>query len=587
MIRLYFLATLLVVLFSAKANYTTPGTGQRWNLAQLAANSGGDITQTGGAYLVNDTITISNNDTLYIFTNETVKFIQGSFLSVKGVLLVNPPLEVLFTAQNTSAPFLGVWIDLNSGSVLRKLTLEYANSLRLSDCSPKIDSCTFRYNSPLSNFGNAAISLFRSSPQITNCRFTDNLRAAIQGGANINNAPYVYNCYFKGNNSTNQNVPQINLGPSGSDTTKIISNQFLDASTMSGGIGFLPLGNLNALIKNNIIRNNRYGITLLGGNNINCLISYNVIENNNTGANPLTGGSGIAFAGGTATSRQKSIVTGNYIAGNLWGITIQNRAQPNLGNLSNADTTDDGKNYFYNNTNTATPNIDLYNNTPDTIYAQGNYWFTADSATVETKVFHTLDQSSLGPVLFMPIKKPVSIINFTATVVNHRSALSWQSSGEFNTQYYIVQKSMDGSTFNNLDTVLATNLATYTYFDEPIPVNQKIYYRIMVVGKYGITALSEVKWVEDVVTDFTFTGIYPTLLSSQTPLTFYYLSPDSRPFDIALYSMDGRLLWKQRSSSSPGLGNIVVTPAHRIAAGIVIVKITGKDIDKTFRVLYR
>ncbi|MBA2760805.1 MAG: hypothetical protein H0U39_02375, partial [Segetibacter sp.] len=78
--------------------------------------------------------------------------------------------------------------------------------------------------------------------------------AAIQGGANIANAPRIIGNLFQGNNTLNLNVPQINLGATGNDTVRIMNNQMLRASSNSGGIGFLPLGNANVIITGNVIK---------------------------------------------------------------------------------------------------------------------------------------------------------------------------------------------------------------------------------------------------------------------------------------------------------------------------------------------
>jgi hypothetical protein len=199
------------------------------------------------------------------------------------VLLVNPPTGLLVTALDTNNRYTGIRLDSTSSSIIRKMILEYASGgLKITDCSPMIDSCIFRNNNTVTAFNNGTLATFRTTATIQNCKFLNNQRAAIQGGANIANAPRIINCYFLGNNILNGNVPQINMGATGTDTIKIIGNQILRASTNSGGIGFLPTGTCNVLITGNVIKNNRYGINLQGGNTINALVSYNQIDSNNT-----------------------------------------------------------------------------------------------------------------------------------------------------------------------------------------------------------------------------------------------------------------------------------------------------------------
>ncbi|MBN8568643.1 MAG: T9SS type A sorting domain-containing protein, partial [Ignavibacteria bacterium] len=169
--------------------------------------------------------------------------------------------------------------------------------------------------------------------------------------------------------------------------------------------------------------NNRYGINVQGGNSIKMvLLSYNQLDSNNIQNNPSLGGSGIACSGGTAVSQPNTIITGNLIRWNLWGITIQNRHKPNVGNITNADTTDDGKNVFVNNTNGTTPFIDLYDNSIDSIFAQNNYWNTSNIDSVALKIFDNTDNASLGVVYRTPIKSSSPIISSNPYYGNNGSS---------------------------------------------------------------------------------------------------------------------------------------------------------------------
>lgn len=137
----------------------------------------------------------------------------------------------------------------------------------------------------------------------------------------------------------------------------------------------LPVGSIPiALIEDNIIRKNRYGIAVAGGNS-NIIIRGNRIDSNNIQGLPNLGGSGINFNG---SNTQLCIVSNNLIRGNLWGITIQGTAKPNMGDLSNASNLDDGRNAIYGNTNSGKI-FDLFNNTPDSIKAENNWWGTSNT----------------------------------------------------------------------------------------------------------------------------------------------------------------------------------------------------------------
>lgn len=403
------LFVLITFYTNSYSNYSTPGTGITWDLDSLVTYSGGDVTFSSGEYFFNDTITISSSDTIYVLSNAIMKFGTGVFIDINGVLIVNPPDSAIITAQDTTLKFFGLkFEDQSDGSMLRKLIMEYGNSIRMLDCNILIDSCVIRYNTLNSSFASGAISFFRSNSTVSNCKIFRNRRAAIVSGANIASSPKILDNLIYENDVDNANVPQINFGATTSDTMIIRGNTIIGGPfIMCGGISFLPIGSIPyVIIQNNIIKHNRYGIAIAGGNS-NFYINNNTIDSNNIQGLPNLGGSGINFNG---SATQNSIVTRNIIRGNLWGITIQGTAKPNLGNLSNSDTTDIGLNELYNNMNTGTI-YDLYNNTPDSIKAQNNYWGTGNLDSIEAHIFHNPDNPALGFVDYIPIRSLILNLN--------------------------------------------------------------------------------------------------------------------------------------------------------------------------------
>ncbi|MEO8445866.1 MAG: right-handed parallel beta-helix repeat-containing protein [bacterium] len=394
----------LFILFTfsnSYSNYSTPGTGISWTLDSLVAFSSGNVTFSGGNYLVNDTINITAGDTIKILNNATLKFSAGVFIDIFGIMIVNPTDSVKITAQDTTTKYLGLkFEDLSDGSILKKTIMEYGNSIRMLDCDILIDSCTIRYNTLNSSFGSGAINFFRSNSIVSNCKIFRNRRAAIASGANIASSPQILNNLIYENDTENANVPQINFGATGSAPMIIRGNIIIGSPIMSGGISFLPVGSIPQLIiENNIIKKNRYGIAIAGGSS-NVYINNNIIDSNNIQGSPNLGGSGINFNGGAT---QKSVVTRNVIRGNLWGITIQGTAKPNMGDLNSVDTSDAGLNQIYNNGNSGKI-FDLFNNTIDSIKAENNYWGTGIIDSVEAHITHKADSSVYGFVDFLPLR---------------------------------------------------------------------------------------------------------------------------------------------------------------------------------------
>ncbi len=408
------IAALIVFTSCIYADYTTPNTSVSWNLNDLVANSAGTVTFSGGTYFVNSNLTIAASDTLKLLSNATVKLAGSSVLLVKGTLIINPPDSVKLTCIDTTQRFTELRLDSASNtSVLNKLIYEYSgNGLRLLYFNSIISNCIFRYNcSTSTSTTTPALNLFNSSPVITNCLFYRNNRAAIAGGSNIPNAPQILNSQFIENNVLNGNVPQINLGQSGSGTTVIRGNTIRGLYTNCGGIASLPIGTLNLIVENNIIKKNRYGIALNGATI--AIIRNNIIDSNNIQGIPNLGGSGLNFVGSGVNAR----VSKNIIRWNLWGVTLQSNAAPIFGDLSNPDTNYQGMNHIYNNSNSGIF-YDFYNNTPQPIKAENNFWGTMIVDSVEAHIFHQPDSSVFGLVDYLPLWTPVGITQSGSEIPN-------------------------------------------------------------------------------------------------------------------------------------------------------------------------
>lgn len=392
------LSTMLIAIPSLFAQYTTPGTSVNWTFEDLVANSGGAVTNQISHYQINENLTIAATDTLKILNNITIKAMEDVEITIQGVLVANPANGMAsITAIDPLAFYRTIRFENSNASILKNCIIEYGNGLEVVESDMLIDGCIIRYNTD--DYNSSAIDLFQSNPTIQNCEIYENQSAAIASGANAECAPLIQNNYIYSNVMSNANKPQINLGTSGVDTIKIISNTIAGEFEMAGGIAISTLagGNVQCVIDTNVISNNRYGIAMIGSN-ISSIICRNTIDGNNIQNEPMLGGSGINFYGSNTNT---SLVYKNMISNNLWGVTIQYEAMPNLGEIT-SDSTCIGLNEFTNNGNSGEI-FALYNNTPNDIYAENNYWGSYNLDTVEMHIFHQTDSAALGFVDYLPI----------------------------------------------------------------------------------------------------------------------------------------------------------------------------------------
>ncbi len=394
---------LLVLFMFASANaqdFTTPNTGVTWTLDDIAAASPTTVTVSGTDYSLLGNLTISENDTFIVDSDLVLAIAAGLRITVFGTFTVESD-AVTFTAIDEAAPYDGFRFEENSVIDIENATIQFGGGLRVLTESFAIDNCTIT-NNVSGTTTSAVIQLSRGMPQITNNTISFNENPAIGSAANSQVSGYIFNNIIEGNNQANSNRPQINMGTTLADEdleivqNTIIGDRSLD---MVGGIAIANFvgGSVNVIIEDNIIKDNRYGITIIGPSD-NAYILSNVIEDNDSQGDPMLGGSGISLS--TSTMGNPVVVTENEFRRNLWGITVIGEATINLGD----DDENSGENIFSENGNGGDIYA-IYNNTAHTILAKHNCWIEGQESTpeeVEGVIFHSVDDATLGEVIFDP-----------------------------------------------------------------------------------------------------------------------------------------------------------------------------------------
>lgn len=383
-------------------DFTTPDNGTTYSLDDLVSASPSTISNSGSTYTLVGNLIISASDTLLIDSDVTLEIGADLRITIFGNFTVDAE-NVLFTAIDPAAPYDGFRFEEFSVINIQNSTIQYGGGLRVLTETFTINNSTLTNNvSGVSTGG--VISLSRGVAQITNNTFTFNQTPAISSGANTQVSAYIFNNYLEGNNQANSNRPQINMGTTmTTDTLKIIQNTIKGDRSLNkvGGIAVSNLigGNIRAIIDDNIIYDNRYGMTVVGNNSF-AYIRNNTIEDNDTQGSPNLGGSGISLS--TSAAGMEVIASGNQIRRNLWGITVIGQASINLGDGAE----NPGLNAFSENANGGVTYA-LYNNTPNTIMAMNNCWDEANVPNnledAEAVIVHQNDDASLGLVIFDPV----------------------------------------------------------------------------------------------------------------------------------------------------------------------------------------
>ena len=394
--KLFFLISLIAGLVSAiNAQWVSPGNGTTYTFPDLVDVTEGVVTIGENGFVINGDLTISTNDVLKI--DDQVARIDAAevLVTINGSMVCTNTNRVKFYGLNEIQHF-SMRFEYATGCNIKKMYFSDGAGIKVIESDVTFDDVKFVYFTR--DYSNAVIDILNCDPTIKDCYFMLNHGSAISSPANGEASPQILNCDFDTNVTDNVNTPQINLGPGGNDTIRIVGNEIytIMAQWHVGGVSVADLasvGSTKVLLKDNIIRDNRYGYNQQGYT-ISSVIEGNQFLDNNHEENPMNGGSGISIYG--SSTNNKAVLRNNVITGNLWGITAIFLHDIDLG------TEDDwGYNEIHDNGNGGMI-YDLYNNASYDIMAVGNKWGSTDYDEIESHIYHQADDPSLGLVTFYP-----------------------------------------------------------------------------------------------------------------------------------------------------------------------------------------
>lgn len=539
---------------SINAQFITPGTGVQWTLDSLVANSAGAVTGTFPNYTVAQICTVAVNDRLTINQGSILTFTT----SVAG-FLINGSMKVL-GAPGDSVYFKGATEN----------TLGAYEGLYFKDANPDTTSI-IQY----AVFTDAyyAVRCFNSSPKVHHSRFYKNRRSLyFQTTSNpevkwnyialnyeygiyvtTGSSPMIeYNELFNNNTQNTSAKNQITVGTQNDNSPTIRYNKIHGGSyARTGGISIAALlagSSSHSEIAYNEIYNNSFGIGMTGGD-ITCHIHDNLIYNNNINTDPLVSGSGINVNG---NSQNRPRASRNIIYGNYWGVTIQNGTtiqagpEPSFGNLTNADTTDDGQNKIYGNYQD-TVVYDFFLNCTNDIYAQNNDWGVYDSLSIEKHITHKADTTVRGYVFFTPfmVPVPVELTAFSATTNNNSVVLNWTTATELNNMGFHVERLAENETnWKDVGYVSGNGTTTqkhdYSFVDLPGNAG-KFSYRLRQVDFDGTSDLSNTIFVDlsGVILSHQLNQNYPNPFNPETVINYTVGGNETQRVALRIYDALG------------------------------------------------
>ncbi|MEQ8243222.1 T9SS type A sorting domain-containing protein [Fulvivirga sp.] len=180
---------------------------------------------------------------------------------------------------------------------------------------------------------------------------------------------------------------------------------------------------------------------------------------------------------------------------------------------------------------------------------------------------------------------PIELLAFSAIVNETRVELDWSTASELNNDYFTIERSSDGLSFESVATVTgagnSSETLNYSFVDRN-PLFGKSYYRLKQTDFDGASETFEpiaVNFTSLISGDLTFTNP----VNRGGTVTIYTNTDDKEILTVSIFNMTGEQLVNQKFSGV----NYSFDMSTDIKPGIYFVKVSSLSSEKTGRLVVR
>lgn len=180
---------------------------------------------------------------------------------------------------------------------------------------------------------------------------------------------------------------------------------------------------------------------------------------------------------------------------------------------------------------------------------------------------------------------PVELSSFTGKTMEKSNMLMWETAAEENTQFHIIERSLDGRSdwteVGRVDAVGFTN-QTQNYSLEDTRPMAKSYYRLRSVDFDAYEDVSDVIYLERKTDRFDLIGAYPVPVKNQLTVDFEVAT--NQEVEIRLTDMLGHTIQDFKHNAVAGINSRNIDMA-KMASGVYFVTINNGNEQMTKRIV--
>jgi len=528
----------------------------------------GTVTFTGSAS------TIGGTDATENFYNLTINQTAGQALTTTGsvttLALANNFTQTLGNCTPPATFTVGTDFTLTAGTYTAASSLTVGNDMLLTSGTYTAGSNSasiagnFTNNGATFTAGTSTFTLTGTAKQITGSSGSTFYNLTCNGTNTLNVATTVENTLTLGATITVDNTTlSIGTTSANGSISGASSSSYIVASDIGDFIGYLK-----------VFVNSNAAYTLpVGDEDDYTPMTFTLNSNGGLSSAYVQAYSDIAAIDGTGS------IWGSY-SRRHWDLTQSGITSPNYDIdliYVDGDIFGTEANYHpvkYSGATWYAPSSSSFTNTTD----EGTGSVTAGTNTIAYAGLTSFSKyAAVGDEISV---LPVELMTFDVNKHNDFVAIHWSTASELNNDYFVLERSANGQSFEEIDLQYGFGTSTvfhdYQYLDEE-PIEGLNYYRLKQVDIDGAITYTAIKSVlfESALSVASFT-VFPNPSSQELFIKGDF--ENDMDVQVNVYSFNGQLIYN-RTLESLQNGEVRTLPSETLSPGTYLIQIRSKDFE--------
>ena len=219
----------------------------------------------------------------------------------------------------------------------------------------------------------------------------------------------------------------------------------------------------------------------------------------------------------------------------------------------------------------------------DMVPIRVEYYQNKVFARAELRWTHANFSKEIIPQRFLyttiPNPLPASSLELSARLVDNHIDLFWETTEEKNVDRFVLERSINGSSFLPLATQASKGDSKYAIYraEDPYPLPGEYYYRVKMIDIDGTESLPNIAsvFVENSFSKLSL-KILPNPSSPNQDRKLEIESTEGQDVEVQIWNMEGKLITKYTQVVNQGI-NVYPLKFEKFTPGMYMIELTGKQ----------